>query len=154
MFFFTYLGCRVSFYEKVPRDTNHHRFHCLSSPLVIIFEESHHLVNPRVKVHVNCFVSLPWLTQVSLSLQWFCLDIPPLFGFTMRISVCKQVQVSCCKYAAFVFILSLFSCLFCINTCFGHIPNIGELFALELELDYLSIYWITASDIFTVSGFY
>ncbi len=79
----------------------------------------------------------------------------------MRISVWKKAQVSHCEYAAFVIIVSLFSCLFRIITCFGHFPNIGELFALDyhhqidsrLELDHSSIYLTIASNIFTVCGF-
>jgi hypothetical protein len=69
-------------------------------------------------------------------------------------------QHSQCEFAAFVIILRLFSCLFRIITCFGHIPNIGELFALDyhhwidlrLKLEHLQ-YLIIASDIFTVFGF-
>jgi hypothetical protein len=48
-------------------------FHHLSSTPVIIFEKSHHLLNPEVKV--GCFASLPLFRQVTLSFAMgFCLD--------------------------------------------------------------------------------
>ncbi len=66
------IALALAFVNKCPRKASiitiiHH----LSSPPVIIFEESHHFVTPGVKV--NWFFSLPCFRQV---LRWFCLDFP------------------------------------------------------------------------------
>ncbi len=70
---------------------NHHSFHHLSSPPVIIFEE----------IKMFCFIKYHWIFKGFAS-----------FDFAMRISVWKLVRVSRCKYGVFVIILCLLSCLF------------------------------------------
>ncbi len=57
--------------------TNYHNLYNLSTPPVIMLEDSHHFVSPAVKV--SFFAFLPWFFKFCWILQWFC------FGFSLLV---------------------------------------------------------------------
>ncbi len=62
-------GLALAFFSMCSWIQNHHHFHPLSSPFVIIIKESHHLFNTRVTV--SCFAFLPSRGVVFLNLREF-----------------------------------------------------------------------------------
>jgi hypothetical protein len=97
-------------------------FHRLSSPPVIILQNSHHLFNPGVKV--SCLTSLPLLCQVSLSFATVLPGFFPLFGFRNENLCWKLVRVSHCKCACFIINLLIFMLILAL---------VLELFNVRLE---------------------
>jgi hypothetical protein len=84
---FAWIWIGVRFVNKCSQTQNHHYFHHLSSPYVIIFEESHHLFQPRSESKLFCF--LPWFCQALLDFAKPCSEFSLLvcINFTMRITV-------------------------------------------------------------------
>jgi hypothetical protein len=98
---FAWIWIGIRFVNKCSQTQNHHHFHHLSSPSVIIFEEAHHLFQPRSESKLFCF--LPWFCQALLDFAKSCSEFSLLIciNFTMRISVWKAVWVSCSTYVDF-----------------------------------------------------
>ncbi len=90
---YTWIWIGIRFVNKCLRTQHSCHFHHLSSPSVIIFEESNHLFKPWSEI--RCFA-------FSKS---FCLEFSPCFciNFAMRITVKEQKRVSCCIYVDFLF---------------------------------------------------